>query len=84
MATLDKMQTKGAPAGNAKELIRVEYDFAVDGGAAGALDILTASDDLVITGFYARILTACTSTGSMTLDVGVKGGDTPNVGRREA
>jgi len=70
--------TKSANGGfqNEKQILKVVYDFAKDGGATGALDLFTAQDDIVITGFYAKVLTTCTSGGSMVLDVGVSGGDT--------
>jgi hypothetical protein len=53
--------------------VRAEYDFAKDGGATGALDIFTALGEVIIESFHFKVLTACTSGGSMTMDVGVTG-----------
>lgn len=61
---------------NAESIVRVTYDFSKDAGAVGVLDLFEAQGDMVITEFYANVKTACTSGGSMTLDVGVVGGDT--------
>lgn len=77
MAALAAHKAKvGAPFSNAREVIRVVYDFAVDGGATGALDVFTAEQNLVVVGFHLKVLTAATSGGSATLIVGVSGGDT--------
>jgi hypothetical protein len=75
MAALDKHKTH-AQIGPQLEVVEVEYDFAVDGGATGALDILTVSQDMVLVDAYTKVDTACTSGGSATLIWGVKGGDT--------
>ena len=69
--------TVGAPMGNAKQMARVIYDFAADGGTVGALDLLETTDDIVITNFYIRGITVLDSAGDgVTMDVGVSGGDT--------
>lgn len=57
------------------DIVRVVYDFAKDGGAAGALDIFEAKEDIVITHFHSKVVTAATSGGSATLKVGVTGSD---------
>ena len=49
---------------------RVVYDFAVDAGATGALDLWEASDAVVVIGFHTIVKTACTSGGSATVKVG--------------
>lgn len=75
MAEIAKHKTVNAPmAGDVVEH-RFEYDFAVDGGDTGALDIMTAGDDLIIESAHLRVLTACGSTGSATLKWGVTGDD---------
>ena len=59
------------------ELVEVEYDFAKDGGATGALDIITFPEESVIVDAYAKVKTACVSSGNTaTLIYGIKGGDT--------
>ena len=52
------------------EIATVTYDFAVDAGATGALDVFTALDDLVIHRVTAKVITAVTSGGSATVEVG--------------
>jgi len=76
MAAVKDHVTVGAPFANEMEIHRVVYDFAVDAGATGALDLLTTLDAVIIKDFHAVVKTACTSEGSMVLDVGVSGGDT--------
>jgi len=60
------------------EVIEIVYDFAKDGGATGALDLFTASKDMVITKAYAITETGVTSDGSATIEVG-KSGDTAGI-----
>lgn len=62
--------------GNQSEIVRKIYDFAKDGGAVGVYDLLKASDDMVVISGYAKVITAATSGGSMTMDLGIKAGDT--------
>lgn len=75
MAALANAKTVGAPFSNAIETFSVVYDYALDGAMASPLDVITAEDDVVIVGFHAKVLTACTSGGSAVLDVGISGGD---------
>lgn len=75
MAALAKAKTIGKVFSNAVVVERVSYDFSVDGGATGALDIFTAAADLILVGFSAVVKTAATSGGSATLKVGVTGDD---------
>jgi len=60
----------GAPNSKESEIVRVVYDFAVDGGATGALDLLQASGALIIEDASATVKTACTSGGSATVKSG--------------
>jgi hypothetical protein len=60
---------------NQMEVVRGRYDFSVDAGATGALDIFTAGQAIVITHFSLTVKTACTSDGSATLKVGITGDD---------
>lgn len=76
MAAVKDYKTVNGGFGNQKSIVKVVYDFSKDAGATGALDLLVASGDMVITSFHAKVLTTCTSGGSATIDVGVSGGDT--------
>lgn len=77
MANVAAHKTVDAPFRNEKEIIRVIYDFAVDGGATSALNLMTAGvDPLIVTGYHAVVKTTCTSGASAVLDVGIAGGDT--------
>jgi len=77
MAAVKAKKTVGAPFGNAEEMVRVVYDFAEDAGAIGALELLEASDDIVITEFYALGITELDSAADgASIDVGVSGGTT--------
>lgn len=75
MAALKKHQTVYAPMSGDEEEIRIEYDFAEDAGATGALDIATAGEDLILVSAHARVLEACTSEGSATLEWGDEDND---------
>lgn len=57
------------------ETAEVTYDFTIDGGASGAMDLFTADADLVIHRVTAKSKVAVTSNGSATIEVG-KSGDT--------
>ena len=75
MAALAKKLMVGPTYTTGMEMAHVEYDFSVDGGATGALDIFEAAEDIVITHFHSKVMTACTSGGSATLKVGITGSD---------
>lgn len=56
------------------QTVRGVYDFAVDGGAVGSIDISTdIPAGAVILGGYARVITAPTSGGAGTLAISVEG-----------
>lgn len=76
MAAVAKAKTIGPEFTNARTLERVTYDFAVDGGAVGALDLFTAGSDVVLKSFHAYVKTAATSGGSATVSIGVTGAAT--------
>jgi len=77
MAAVAGKATVGAPFGNAKQQVRVIYDFAADAGAIGALELLETSDDIVITKFSIRGITVLNSAlDGTSIDVGVLGGTT--------
>jgi hypothetical protein len=73
MAAVIGTKSIGGEFRNENKLERVVYDFSVDGGATGALDLFTAGSDVVIKSFHAYVKTACTSGGSATVAVGVTG-----------
>jgi hypothetical protein len=54
------------------DTVQVTYDFAVDGGATGALDLITADQDMIVR-VVAKTVTGVTSGGSATLEVGKSG-----------
>ncbi len=65
------------PFANAREEVKVIYDFAVDGGLVSVINLLEAEGDLAIVDFYARGITELDSAGDgVTIDVGIVGGDT--------
>lgn len=63
----------GSTFTNNLETVEVTYDFAVDGGATGALTLFTALQDLVIHRVTAKVVTAVVGTSS-TVEVGISGG----------
>jgi hypothetical protein len=75
MAAVSNAKTSGAGWSGKMEICEVTYDYSVDGGAAGALDLFTADADLVIHRVTAKVVTAVTSGGAATVEVG-KSGDT--------
>ena len=61
---------------NDTEWVQVIYDFDVDAGATGDYDVWTAKEDVVVLDFYYDVQAACTSAGSMVMDLGVADGGT--------
>jgi hypothetical protein len=76
MANVKAYKVVGAPFSNEVVYERVRYDFSVDAGASGVLNLITATDQMALVYFHAVVKTACTSGGSMTLDVGLVTTDT--------
>jgi hypothetical protein len=76
MAAVTAHRTVEAPFTGEQKVVRITYDFALDGGATGVLDHFTAGDALVIKDYHCYVETAATSGGSATMIVGVIGGDT--------
>jgi hypothetical protein len=56
-----------------RELVRITYDYSVDGGSVGALDIFKAKEKCVVKLAEMYVKTACTSGGSATVSVGKTG-----------
>ncbi len=75
MAAIAQQKDIGKTWSNEEQVLKVRYDFSVDGGATGALDIFEALEDVIITGFHSVVKTAATSGGSATLKVGITGDD---------
>lgn len=70
MAALSDAKTVGAPFGNSVELVKVTYDFAVDGGAVSDIDVLVADGNLLVELYNIDVEAAATSGGAAVLDVG--------------
>lgn len=71
MAALVGRKIVGAPFSNAEEIVRVRYDFSLDGGATGDLDVLEADGEILIVDHWAVVKTTCTSGGSAALSTGI-------------
>jgi hypothetical protein len=69
MATVDKYKTI-ATWGAAVEKVEIEYDFANDAGATGALDLFKAEEACIIMDAVMIVKTTCTSGGSATVGAG--------------
>lgn len=63
-------KTIGPSFPNAAEIVRVVYDFAVDGGAIGALDAIEATDTCVVSMKHAHVISAVTSDGAVEFSIG--------------
>lgn len=74
--SLTAKKTVGVPFSNDFDIIRVEYDFANDGGAAGDYDVLELADDAMVELVSCNVETAATSGGAAVLDLGVGDGGT--------
>lgn len=70
MASLKGKVTGGAGFTNEAQIVRVVYDFAVDGGATGSLDMFVCDTDCIVKLKGAIARAAVTSGGSMTLSAG--------------
>lgn len=66
---------EGVPAGHGMDIARVRYDFAVEGGAVGDINLHT--DDVpsgaIILGGYLDVITPLTSGGAATVAIKVEG-----------
>ena len=75
MTAVAKYKKEGGGMGNDSHFVRAVYDFSVDAGAIGVLDLFEADGACVIKSFHAVVETAFTSGGAATLTAGVQGGD---------
>jgi hypothetical protein len=71
-------KTIGDLFSNEVSFVRLSWDFANDGGAvADTYRLATVGEKkLVVVNAVVHVETACTSTGSATVIIGVEGGDT--------
>jgi len=69
MATLKNAKTVGAPFSNAKEIVRVMYDFAVDGGEIEDNTVLTADGIVLVKCLGVYVHTALVGA-TATIDLG--------------
>lgn len=76
MAAVAGYKKVGAPFSNESGYARITYDFTVDGGATGVLDLCEAQGDVIVKSFHAVAKTGVSTSGSPTLMVGISGGDT--------
>ncbi|MGV8130851.1 MAG: hypothetical protein ACP5N7_01995 [Candidatus Pacearchaeota archaeon] len=71
MAAIKNFKKVGAEFPNSVVLHRAIYDFSIDAGAIGALDVFEAVDDMVILSAYANVKTLCTSADAATVAIGI-------------
>ena len=71
MPALKGAKTVGAGFDNAVEVVRVVYDFSVDGGQVEDNTLFTADGALLVRCIGTLVETAFTSGGSATIDLGV-------------
>jgi hypothetical protein len=70
MPALKGAKTVGAPFDNTTEVVRVIYDYSVDGGQVEDNTVLTADGVLLVRCVGCIVQTAVTSGGSATIDLG--------------
>jgi hypothetical protein len=63
-------KTVGAPFPNKSEIVRVVYDFAVDGGSIKKYDALVASDKMIVKLRHAHVITAVDAVGAIAISLG--------------
>lgn len=70
MAVLADKKTVGAGFSNAGELVKVKYDFSVDGGSVADYDVLEASSAVIVEHLYTDVEAAVTTATDLDLDLG--------------
>lgn len=75
MAALRGHRTVAHGFANALDIVRVEYDFARDGGGLGSKDVVTANGDVLVVAAWVGIKTACASLGAAAVKVGFTNDD---------
>lgn len=58
------------------QLAHAVYDYAIDGGAVGAIDLFSLPANTIVHDAWYEVETALGSGGLATVEVGVTGGDT--------
>lgn len=74
MTSVVDTKVVGSSFSNQVDLIRAVYDFDADGGSLGDLTLLTSDGGCVVKLKYMRVVTAVTSAGALTLDLGKASG----------
>lgn len=74
MAAVADLKYVGAEFKKSFEIVRAVYDFSVDAGAVGTLNLLSASGACIVKLLHAHVKTAVTSGGSLTADLGKSAG----------
>ena len=70
MAALKGAKVVGAPFDNTVEVVRVKYDFSVDGGEVEDNTVLTADGSVLVRCVGVDVEVALTSGGSATVELG--------------
>lgn len=70
MATLVDAKTVGTVFPNAGELVRVKYDFSVDGGAIADYDVLIADSAVIVEHKWTLGIENLTSADAIAIDLG--------------
>ena len=76
MATLVNKKKIASPFSNEAELVRVTYDFSVDGGAVADYDVLESVGACLVELVNIDVETAVTSGGALVMDLGKGAGGT--------
>lgn len=76
MAVLDNKKIVGGGFENEMQLVKVTYDFAVDGGSVADYDVLEADGACIVEFKFLEVETAATSGGSLVIDLGKAAGGT--------
>lgn len=76
MAVLADHKTFGAGFKNDTQLVRVTYDFSVDGGAVADYDVFTSSGDMLVELVSIDCQTALTAATNSVVDLGKGAGGT--------
>jgi hypothetical protein len=58
------------------QLAHAVYDYSLDGGATGAIDLFSLPANTIVHDCWFEVETAPTSGASATIEVGITGGDT--------
>lgn len=70
MAVLADAKTVGPEWTNGQEIVKVIYDFSVDGGSVADYTVLTAAGDVLVKLAAMYVEAAVTSGGALVMDLG--------------